>query len=241
MKPESPNQVQLNVTSSNGEITFRTGDALPARADKSIVINGTLGAPYQFFEGRRPEAITSNIQIAADKGEIVLHIQDTDPHTTHVIRGTLKRDTILEQFQINTEKRWTIQEFLKFIKTMRYFFDDRAAHGALVAALQKWSIKVERVITEFNDQKGNSDFRLETKVREVEGFIGKFDLKIPIFQGYDKSVFTVEIGLDPKNTAVMLYLISDDLIELEIGQREKLIETELAKFDDFKCSKVFIS
>ena len=106
---------------------------------------------------------------------------------------------------------------------------------------QKWQIAVERVITEFNDQKGNSDFRLETKVREVAGMVSLFDLNISIFQGYEKLKFTVEIGLDPKNTAVMLYLISDDLIELEIGQREKLIDSEMEKFNDFPCSKVVIS
>lgn len=238
---EKSNQPQLNLTVTGNDITIRQGDALPAKADKSIVINGTLAAPSQFLAGKRPEAIQSHIQIAKDKGKITLHIQDTDPHTTHVITGELKRDNILEQFQINTATRWTVAEFLKFIKTMRFYFSDRAAHGALVAALQKWSIAVDRVITEFNDNKGNSDLRLETKVRSVDGLINNFDLNIPIFQGYDKSKFTVEIGLDPKNTAVMLYLISDDLIELEIGQREKLIETELAKFDGFLCSKVFVS
>jgi hypothetical protein len=74
-----------------------------------------------------------------------------------------------------------------------------------------------------------------------DGLITKFDLLIPIFQGYSKMKFTVEIGLDPKNTTVQLYLISDELIELEIGQREKLIEDELKKFDYFKCSKVVLS
>jgi len=231
----------LHLTVSGSEVTIRQGEALPAKAPKSIVINGTLAAPSQFLAGKSPDPLQSHIKIAKDKGEIVLHVQDTDPYTEHIIRGELKRDSILEQFQINTNTRWTVAEFLKFIKTMRFYFADRAAQGALVSALQKWSIAVERVITEFNDNKGNSDFRLETKVRAVEGLINNFDLNIPIFQGYEKSKFTVEIGLDPKNTAVMLYLISDDLIELEIGQREKLIESELAKFASFACSKVFVS
>jgi hypothetical protein len=128
---------------------------------------------------------------------------------------------------------------------MRFYFADKAAQTKLVQSLQKWSVKVERVINEHNDNKGNSNFQLETKVQQSasgeDGLISKFDLLIPIFQGYAKQKFTVEIGLDPKNTAVMLYLISDELIELEIGQREKLIQDELNKFDDFECSKVVLS
>ncbi len=233
--------MELNLTSEQREIIIREGSALEAKAPRAIVIKGTLAAPSQFLAGKNPDPLQSHIQISKDKGEIVLHIQDTDPYTEHVISGNLNSDSILKQFALNSEKRWTIQEFLKFIKTMRFYFADRAAHAALVASLQKWSINVERVITEFNDNKGNSDLRLETKVRAVEGLISNFDLNISIFQGYDKVKFTVEIGLDPKNTAVMIYLISDDLIELEIGQREKLIELELAKFKDFKCSKIVIS
>lgn len=233
--------VELNITPSGKELIIRHGEAPVEKKPKSIVINGMLAAPSQFLAGKRPEAVTSHIQIAKDKGTIELHIQDTDPDTEHVIKGSLSQDSILKMFAINSDKRWTIQEFLKFIKTMRYYFKDRAAHSKLVESLQKWSVAVDRVITEFNDNKGNSDFRLETKVRAVEGLITQFDLNISIFQGYEKFQFTVEIGLDPKNTAVMLYLISDDLIELEIGQREGLIEKELAKFSDFACSKVVIS
>jgi len=233
--------MELNLTTEQKEIVIREGQALEAKAPRAISITGTLAAPGQFLECKTPDPAQSHIQIAKDKGEITLHIQDTDPYTEHVIKGELKSDSILKQFSLNSEKRWTIAEFLKFIKTMRFYFADRAAHSSLVTSIQNWSIKVERAITEVNDNKGNSDFRLETKVRAVEGLINNFDLLVPIFQGYDKQKFTVEIGLDPKNTTVMIYLISDDLIELEIGQREKLIDSELAKLANFKCSKIFIS
>jgi hypothetical protein len=232
--------MKINLTTEQKEIVIRKGTALEPKAEKSITIKGTLQAPFQFLDGKNPDPAKSHILIAADKGEIVLHIQDTDPYTEHVITGKLEQDSILKLFAINSDKRWSVQEFLKFIKTMRFYFSDKSAHQQLIESLQKWSIKVERVITEHNDNKGNSNFQLETKVREVE-LISKFDLTIPIFQGYEKMKFTVEIGLDPKNTAVQLYLISDEMIELEIGQREKLISSELAKFDSFACSKVYIS
>lgn len=232
--------MKINLTTEQKEIVIRKGTAIEARAPKSISITGTLQAPFQFKEGKTLDPLNCNIQIANDKGEITLHVQDTDPYTTHVIKGELKQDSALKTFQVNSEKRWDVKEFLKFVKTMRYYFADKTAHKNLIESLQKWHVKVERVINETNDNKGNSNSQLETKVREVE-LINKFDLNIAIFQGYEKKKFTVEIGLDPKNTAVQLYLISDELIELEIGHRETLISKELAKFKDFNCSKIQIS
>ncbi len=238
-------KIQLNLTSEQKEITIRQGDALPAKADKSIIINGTLGAPFQFLKGvRDTEGLkedTMHLQIFNASGVLVLYSRDTDPYTTHIITGSLTKDKVLEMFGINTERRWTIRDFLKFIKTMRFYFDDRAAHTALVDSIQKWSVKVERAIVEHNDLKGNSNYQLETKVKSVEGMIYQFVLNIPIFQGYSKMKFTVEIGLDPKNTAVDLFLISDELIELEIQTREKLLADELKNFDEFKFSKVVVN
>lgn len=235
----------INITTTEKELIIRTGTALPAQAPKAITLDGTLGAPFQFKSGKTLSEQNCHIQIQKDKGVIMLIVQDTDPYTTHTIKGSLKNDSVLKLFLLNTDNRWQVSEFLKFIKTMRYYFADKSIHKSLVESLQKWSVKVERVINEHNDNKGNSNFQLQTKVQDTikgdNGFVPRFDINIPIFQGYDKVKITCEIGLDPKNTEVQLYLISDDLIELEIGQREKLIADELSKFDDFKCSKIVIS
>lgn len=233
--------LSLHLITEQKEIVIRQGEALVAKAPRAIILNGTLQAPAQFKAGKELDERACHIRIENDKGIIELHVQDTDPYTEHVIRGMLTKDSVLGLFRINTDSRWPIREFLKFIKTMRFYFFDKAAHSALIESIQKWSVKIERVITEHNDQKGNSNFQLETKVQAVEGLVHKFDLNLSLFQGYPKAKFTVEIGLDPKNTEVQLYLFSDELIELEIGQREKFIEIELSKFNDFNCSKVVIS
>jgi hypothetical protein len=225
-----------------GEYVFRTGSALPAKESKSITIDGTLSAPFDWLKGRTADDENCHMRIYKDKGTLVLFIQDTDPYTTHVIAGSLKRDSILAMFQLNTEKRWTVQEFLKFIKTMRYYFPEKAEHTALVESLQKWSAEIQTVLKDHNDNQGNSNFQLERKVSGVP-LKSKFKIEVPIFQGYNKHIFGVEIGLDPKAVAVDLYLISDELIELEIGQRESILQKELEKFNEqeYPFSKVVVS
>jgi hypothetical protein len=227
------------------ELVLRTGEALPTKAAKSIVLSGTLGAPFQFFSGKDLEEKECHLLIKNVSGVLELHVQDINPYTEHVITGTLLQNADLKKFLINTEHRWTIQDFLKFVKQMRYFFADKSAHARMILSLQKWSVKVERIINEHNDGKGNTNFQLQTKVDQSamgeDGVITKFDLLIPIFQGYDKVQFTVEIGLDPNNATVKIFLLSDQLVELEQTLKEKFINDELAKFAEFNCSKVVIS
>lgn len=243
MKNEQP--IHLNISDPTGEfkeLIFRVGEAIPAKTPRSIIIDGTLSAPFQFLEGKKGvfEDKDIHLQIFKDKGKLVLHLRDTDPYTEHVITGALRRDSVLEQFKINTDYRWRVSELVKFIKTMRYYFSSADEHKKLLDNLQKWSAKIETVIKEHNDQSGNSLLMLEKKVNDVD-LNRTFNVELPIFQGYDKKKFKVEIGLDPKNTSVELYLISDELIELEIGFREKLIAEEISKFDSSTFSKVIIS
>lgn len=239
-------ELTLNLTTTGNEVILRTGEALKQGHRPPINITGTLQAPFQFYEGKKEDCLPNDchIEIQNDNGVIKFIVEDKHPFSKSEITGVLSRDKVLESFGINTQKRWGIQEFLKFIKTMSFYFADRSQHQTLIASLQKWRVKVERVITEHNDQKGNSDFQLQTKVQqsaEDGGLLTHFNLNIPIFQGYPKAVFQVDIGLDPRNTAVDLFLISDELIPLEIGMREKLIKDELDKFGEFPCSKIVVS
>lgn len=233
--------MKLNLTTEQKDITIRKGDALPPKAPQSISIDGTLGAPAQFLAGRgKIDEQNAHLRIYKDLGKLELFIQDTDPHTTHKITGSLKRDSILNGFAINSDKRWAVADFLKFIRTMRFYFPDKEQHASLIQSLQTWSVGITRVIQEHNDNTGNSKYLLETKIRDVK-LLTKFKIELPIFQGFAKHVFTVEIGLDPKAVTVDLYLISDELIELEIGVRESTIEAELKNFDQNTFAKVIVS
>lgn len=233
----------LNLTVNNNEgkeIVFRTGEADKITHPKGISITGILAAPHQFLSGKDLDPKKCHIQIKKNTGVISLHILDTDPHSGSLIIGQLKNDDYFSAWRINSDHRWTVSTFLKHIKMYRSFFSDHTECDSLVESLQKWSAKVETVIKQHNDNSGNSLAMLERTVSGIE-LKTKFSLTIPIFQGYPKQKFTVEIGLDPQSNAVNLYLFSNDLFSLEINHRESLVETELAKFNDFQCSKVVLS
>lgn len=233
-------QLNLHLPEGTKELILREGEAPKVQFSKPIVISGILAAPHQFFSGKTLEAEKCHIQIQKDKGVISLVILDTDPNSSSTITGRLTPDGFFAAWSINSEKRWSVQQFVKHIKMHKAFFTAGKECDDLVESLQKWNAKIETVIKQHNDNAGNSLSSLERSVSQVE-LRTKFSLTIPIFQGYPKQTFPVEIGLDPKQNSVELYLYSNELFALEISYRESLIESELSKFESFPCSKVVLS
>lgn len=240
-QPDESN-LRVNITTSGSEVTVRTGEAPEVRYPQPIKIEGTLNAPSQFILGKEIVDQDTHLRIYNQDGKLELYLKDTDKDSMSVITGTLKKNPDLTRFNINSEThRYSVSDFLKFIKTQRVFFSNKAQHASLIVNMQKWNAKIETILVQENDQKGNSNFQVEQKVRAVDGLVEKFELTIPIFQGDVNLKFSVEIGLDPKNTAVLLYLYSDELFELEFTQRTKLMGEALKEFDDKKFSKVIVS
>jgi len=225
-----------------GEYIVRHGVAEPVKHQKSISISGVLDAPSQFLKGKIIDPLNSHLRIFGQEGKLELHIQDTDPNTNHVITGAVKKNSDLCTFQINSlTHRWSVADFLRFVKQNRFFFSNKEQHAKLITNMQAWNAKIETVLVQANDQKGNSNFQIEQKVRAVDGFVDKFELNIPVYQGDVNLKFTVEIGLEPKNTSVLIYLFSDELFELEITQRALLIKSALSAMEDQTFSKIIIS
>lgn len=230
------------VITNPGEYVLRTGEAEEVKHEKSIVINGVIDAPSQFLKGKGIVSDKCHLRIFQQDGKLELYIQDTDPNTNHVITGALKKNSNLSDFQINSlTHRWAVPDFLRFVKQNRFFFANKEQHSRLITNMQAWNAKIETVLVQANDQKGNSNFQIEQKVRAVDGFIDRFELNIPIYQGDVNVKFTVEIGLEPKNTAVLIYLFSDELFELEITQRAVLMKAALSEMEEQTFSKVVIN
>lgn len=225
-----------------GEYTIRHGEAPDYEPKKSITIDGVLGAPLQFLLGRgQLDETNIHMLVDSDNGSLKLTIGDTHPETTHVVSGKLNTDKNLKSFGINTENRWTVKDFTKFVRMMRYYFADEGECNALISGLQTFEGSVTKVFKEHNDNTGDSSYLLETKVDGIK-MLRKFKLNIPLFKGYQKHKFSVEIGFDVSTSrTVSIYLFSDELYVIEPQIREELMNMELAKFADYKFAMVYVS
>lgn len=236
---------QFNITTDQKELTIREGKAIDPReaAQKSISISGTLAAPFDFLVGKPgmakdTEAI--HLKIDNQSGSLTLVVNDQHPYTTHTIIGSLSEFAELAPFRINSDSRWQVKDFKKFLRTVKVHFADRGEVDALLESLNKWEAKIETVIKQHNDNSGNSLTMLEQSVNNVQ-LKRKFTLLMPIYKGYGAQKFEVEICTEPKNTEVQIYLVSDELYELKTLQRLTIMADELKKFDAYKFSKVVIS
>ena len=228
------NEKEISVTHINKKV-------LDELADNPIKISGVLGAPHQFLIGKKFDTDKTHLRVYLDKGKIELFINDTDPRTMHSVTGELTPDKYLEEWCINSDtETWSSREFLLFIRTKKFFFFTPEEQKDLIEQLQKFESRIERIFTDHNDNSGNSKVALETKVNEIQ-LRRKFTLAIPLFQGYPKRVFDVEIGIKPTATTVELFLFSEQLFTMILEEREKLINEEVAKFDEYKFSKIVVS
>lgn len=230
-------------TEKDRTITIREGEAKPYKPNKSISITGTLTSPHAFLIGRGELDQTKiHLLIEKDKGVLTLVIDDMNPETTHRIVGKLTEDSALLAFGVNNDAvKWSNREMVKFLRKMRFYFPDKSQHAALIDSLQKWNISVERIFSDHNnDRTGETKMSLETKVNNIT-LLNDFVLEIPIYQGYDKVKFRVQIGIDTLQTQAQLYFFSDELVELKDVFREKIINEELSEFEKYFFSKVVIS
>lgn len=238
---------KLNITMAPGtnELIIREGKALdPTKPAKGIKITGVLSAPFDFYSGREQafsDALSEiHLLIRRDVGSLELHLNDNSHESEDVITGQLKPDGVLSQFLINTEKRWSFKEFSKFIQKMAFYFADKTAVTDLIKNLRNFEGKITVALEARNTNDGNSLQKIETTV-ESFAVNRMFKLNIPVYQGYPKETFSVEIGFEPKSTGVDLFLVSDELFALEINLREQIMTDEVAKFKDSPFSKVTIS
>src|SRR5687768_10790844 len=110
-------QMKINVIPQGTELVIRHGEAERIVYPKSIKLEGTLAAPFQFLQGRGTfDQERTHLQIDTNNSKVSLVVGDTDPYTTHSITGQLTYNAELLAFAINTVKRWTIRDFVKFCR-----------------------------------------------------------------------------------------------------------------------------
>lgn len=232
----------LTVTNP-GVHTILFGDAEPIQYPKSLDISGILSSPGNWLgTGKKVDPNTAHIIVDRDKNYIKLVLDEHSEKSGISVTGNLSHDVDLAAWNINTPKRWTVNELLAFVRERKFFFKEPSVQAKLIASLQKWNVNVETIIKQHNDNSGNSLAMLERKVNDID-LVKEFTLSIPIFKGYEKKDFTVFIGLDPKSSQVDFFLYSDELFFLTRTEREKLFSAELERIKNlnFNCSIIYVS
>ena len=157
----SENKINLVVPKDyNGkpiEVVLREGEApvaLDPKEPERVVISGTIDAPLRWLE-KRVELInqkSTNIIVNRDKMGLALTIDETNYYQTG-ISGILQASKEMQEFGINTDKKWEPVKLSQFFKMHRAFFKDKSENMMLVSTLKNFKAKVNQDIERSKEEK----------------------------------------------------------------------------------------
>lgn len=211
------------------EVVLREGDApeaLNPKEPERVVINGTIDATFRWLE-KRVELINqkaTNIIVNRDKIGIALTIDETNYYQTE-INGILQASKEMQEFGINTEKKWEPIKLSQFFKMHRAFFKDKSENMLLVSTLKNFKAKVNQDIERSKEENGN---RTDNYSQVVDSNLPKsFKLNIPLFKGFSCEEIEVEIYADVDGRDVSLSLVSAGANEAIEEYKNKVIDEQL--------------
>ena len=211
------------------EVVLREGEApvaLDPKEQERVVINGTIDAPLRWLE-KRVELInqkSTNIIVNRDKMGIALTIDETNYYQTE-IKGILQASKEMQEFGINTDKKWEPIKLSQFFKMHRAFFKDKSENMILVSTLKNYKAKVNQDIERSKEENGS---KVDSYSQVVDSNLPKsFKLNIPLFKGFACEEIEVEIYADVDGRDVSLSLVSAGANEAIEEYKNKVIDEQL--------------
>lgn len=226
------------------EIIYREGKAPDVPVPHKVKLSGAITAPADWVEGKRSNELPIDmahayVTVDEHKGIITLVTEETFD-LGHEIIGKLEMNPDLLTFNINPRSSgaaMTASAMSSFLKMNRTFFVDSDENLNVVTNLQKFKAQVIKEVESNNDLRGN---KLEFRAQAIHTeFDLKFTLSMPIYKGSQSRKFLVEILFDIGDTGSIVYwLESVELRELEMQEKEYLLDAQLSRINQFTTIKV---
>jgi len=212
------------------ELTIRTGAALEQKEERVMLVeSGNIKAPANYVEVIGFDKTKAVVSFSREKMEIIFK-----EHPRHlygaIISGKLLLNPELLEFGINGDKIYSPKELADFLNMRRHLFTEKSECMKLIAALSIFKAKIETVLENNQDNKGNLKKLVEKRIEQ--GLPEKFNLKIPIFIGYTPYEFPVDICVDSNNLSIELWLESAEMNELLKTERDIIINQEMKRIQD---------
>lgn len=233
-----------NIQSEGNEVVIRTGEALPLAEKLQTSISGNIDAVSRYIKQRGTnrfeegklyigtEVPVHTSIITVNREHLLIQLQcDPSDKYAPVVTGQLSINPDLQEFGINSAKKFTREELLSLIKLNRFFFADKDDHAVLMSKIKNFKANVNKDVQDGSDSRGNknrvNNQAVDTEVPETAV------LQIPVFKGEAPSRFIVDICLDVNDGGTRFWLESIDLNELIIKRRDEVFSKEIENFDGF--------
>lgn len=225
-------ELKINVTSENGEVIVRTGEALPLFPKTALKLNGTIESVLDFAKKRESviNKLTAHVVLCVSAGTVLFVVDETD-NAKQSISGSLILHKQLDALYINTGKTFGIQDLANIFKLNRRFFVSRDEHMSLLSSMNDLKVKTSVEFQNANDFAGTT---LNSKlVKVTHGIPLKFTLRSPLFEGHEPNEIPVTIEVIPDNGSIRVSLVSVEMAEMIDLKKEEIftkVRNELAEY-----------
>jgi hypothetical protein len=230
-----------NKTDNGNVIIIREGSApkqLDAIKPNKVHLKGVISAPSEFYNKRKHLHNPDKCHVIFDKniGSISLVVDEQFDNDNYKVTGTITDNPDLNVFKINQEHLFGIKELMQIIKFNRIHFIDKEQNAKIVLSLQNFKGKIEKVLTDKSDLRGQDEKSVLTKLEhELEE---SFKLQMPIHKGGKPYVFNVDICVSASSADVQVWLESKELKELQDYSKSNMIDEELKNFSEIVCIEI---
>jgi len=222
-------KISLTLIENQTEVLIREGKALELKEPLKVNFTGTIQSVVNYFEKRQNvcNAENSRVEYDYEAGTLKLIINEKN-HYHDTIQGKIQFSKEYEQFGINTDKLWSPEALVKFLKMNKQWFPDNERHLALVGAVQKNNAKINSSLEKEKDDRGN---KTDNFNRTVETNIPvEMTLQMKLFKGSERVyTFIIEIGVDATDTGIRIWFMSPELAEIINIEVKETIDAALAK------------
>lgn len=207
------------------EVEIREGEALELKHPIRPLVRGRFTTPSEYMKQRQQEfTIEKSLAIFDVEARTIELESDTRDHYSVSIIGSLKESMEWGAIGVNQGKKWRPEELSKFLRLRRSWFENVADHAGLVSQLRNIKAKINKMMEENSDLKGN---RTENYNVAVESNLPEsFKLKIPVFKGMPPVSFTVEFVVSGETGELIFELESVEAQENIDALVENLFKTE---------------
>ena len=235
MTSNDKNQINLhlpeNYKGEPVEIIIREGEA-PKALDKKeplkVDVLGTITSPFEWLS-KRVDLIdqkSSHLLVDRDRMSIALIIDEKD-HYRSFICGKLECSKEMDEFGINTDKRWEPSKLSLFMKMHRAFFINKSDNMFLVSTLKNFKAKISQDVEKVKEENGS---KVDCFSQVVDSNLPKsFKVNIPLFKGFPREEIEVETYADVDGRDVTLTLVSAGANEIIEEYKNKVIDEQLKR------------
>jgi len=221
---------------SPAEITVRHGEAPTIYDPEQIRLSGIISAPVEYYQKRPDACKPTHTHVVFDKKgkKVTLTVDDTNKFKT-IVTGSLEKHAFLKTLHINSQQSYGISDLLKTLRFAKRFFAEPGKHTEFILKLRNFTAKITQTTSQTDDRQGNKKQSFESKVEEFQKEALSFILNIPVFEGTDPLNIKIDIEIEAINGTVQLFLICDDLEEMEDEIVSSLFSSQKKVFASLVC------